>query len=471
MAKKKFALSLRQTLKFKMMRKLFLLFATCAIGAMSATAQLQDRVTNAASNRAFMEGTTEKVSAPGSSTYKTTAPTPRNYDHQGYVESISSPMLGSSLPIWQDSSIRVNYSSGLGSINFTSVCQVIVPFDNLWNEWTNPNFLGQTAITATNSYTVDSVSLAALYFIGSKGLASTVDTLEISLAYQAPSAFYFWRKATSAWAAPYLPATKDTLKWISPYNVDSVRKIAKSFPFAGTSFYSWKQPLTASMRTATSVTSFSNFAFKVPATFTVPAGNALIVTYTFRTGGTWIKNSDTVTERHNFRAGFAYNGTSSASTPMKYAWYDGDRSGSSVMFSTDTNFYAPTLVIGAVNNPAAWYAQYLLSTVTLSCASCDVVKKPIGGNIKESSLFADVKAFPNPANAELNIPFTVNEKSTVTVSITNMVGQVIATQNIEANANQAATATFNTSNLASGIYLYTLKADGQQVTNRFSVAH
>jgi hypothetical protein len=127
------------------------------------------------------------------------------------------------------------------------------------------------------------------------------------------------------------------------------------------------------------------------------------------------------------------------------------------------------LVIGAVNNAAAWYGQYLLSTVTLSCPSCDVVKKP--NSIKESSLFADVKAFPNPANAELNIPFTVKGNSTVAVSITNMVGQVIATQTIEANAGQTATATFNTSNLASGVYMYTLKADGQQVTNRFSVAH
>ena len=452
------------------MKKLFLLSATCAISAMSATAQLQDRIVSSASNRAIMEGKTEKVAASGSSTFKTTATTPRNYDHQGYVESISSPMLGSSIPIWQDSSIRVNYTSGLGSINFTSVCQVIVPFDNLWNDAANPSFAGKAAITATNSYTVDSVSLAALYFIGTKGSAATVDTLEISLAYQSPAVYYYWRKATSAWAASYLPTGQDTLKWISPINVDSVRKIAKSYPYTGTTFYSWKQPLTAAMRTATSVTTFSNFAFKVPSTFTVPAGNALIVTYTFRTGGTWVKNSDTITERHNFRPGFAGSGTSTASTPMKYSWYDGDRSGSSIMFSTDTNFYSPTLVIGATNNPAAWFNQYLLSTVTLSCSSCGLVGGT-GGNINESSLFSDVKAFPNPANAELNIPFTVKEKSNVTVSITNMVGQVIATQNVEANAGQATTATFNTSNLASGVYLYTLKADGQQVTNRFAVAH
>jgi hypothetical protein len=53
-----------------------------------------------------------------------------------------------------------------------------------------------------------------------------------------------------------------------------------------------------------------------------------------------------------------------------------------------------------------------------------------------------------------------------------MLGQVIATQNMGAmNAGQKTTATFNTSALAAGVYLYTVEADGQRVTNRFTVAH
>jgi hypothetical protein len=59
----------------------------------------------------------------------------------------------------------------------------------------------------------------------------------------------------------------------------------------------------------------------------------------------------------------------------------------------------------------------------------------------------------------------------VIVSLTNMIGQVVATQNMSASAGQETTATFNTSSLASGVYLYTVEANGQRVSNRFSVAH
>ncbi|MES2479637.1 MAG: T9SS type A sorting domain-containing protein [Bacteroidota bacterium] len=449
-----------------MMKKLFLLSATFAISAMSASAQLQSRTINSTSNRAFMDGKAEKIAPSGPSMLKTTATAPRRYDHQAYVESISSTMLGSTIPIWQDSTIRVNYTSGIGSINFTSVCQVLCPFDNLWNDVTNPAFIGKTEIKATNSYTVDSVSLSALYFVGNSASTSTVDTLEISLGYQPVTAFYYWRTATSPWASSYLPSGKDTLKWLTPINVDSVRKLGKSYPYTGTTSFSWKEPLTAAMRTASTVTTFQTFSYKVPSTFTVPAGNVLIITYTFRTGDTWNKNVDTITQKHNFRPGFAGTGSSTASTPMKYSWYSGDHSGSSIMFSTDTNFYAPTLVIGATNDPTAWFNQYLLSTATLSCSSCFNV------GVKESTLISDVKAFPIPANNELNIPFTVKEKSNVTISLSNLLGQVVATQNMSnVNAGQSNTAVFNTANLVNGVYIYTIEANGQRSSNRFSVAH
>ncbi|MCC6185701.1 MAG: T9SS type A sorting domain-containing protein [Chitinophagaceae bacterium] len=219
---------------------------------------------------------------------------------------------------------------------------------------------------------------------------------------------------------------------------------------------------------AASATTFQEFSYKVPTPLAVPAGNVVLVSYTFRTGGAWNKNSDTVTQRHNFRPGFAYPGTTTMSEAPKYTWYSGDHSMSSLMFSTDTNFYAPQLVIGATNTATSWFYQYLLNSITVSCTSCGLVKHL---SINETSLIAKVKAFPNPANTELSVPFTVNEKSTVTVSLTNMIGQVVATQSVNANAGQEATATFNTSNLAAGVYLYTVEANGQRVSNRVSVAH
>lgn len=467
-----FTLTLHQTFKkFRTMKKFILLSAVGALGAFGASAQLLNRAVNVKEGRGVEASAPSVVLPSGAgSTSKATASGYRRYDHEAYMETTSTTAFqGASIPIWQDTTIRQNFTSGLGTINFSSVCQAFYPFDNLWNDASNPNFLGQIKVTSTNSYVVDSVRIMGFYFTGAKGGPSQVDTLEISVATQAPGATWFWRGSVSAWALPYLPSGKDTLYTSAPINVDSIRRTALSNPTtaAGTTF---KVPLTPSMRiSSTGATTFQEFSFKVPGTFTVPAGSIVLVSYTFRTGGTWVKNVDTVQERHNFRAAFAYPGTSTVSEVQKYTWYSGNHSMSSIMFSTDSNFYTPTVVIGAINTPTAWFNQYLLNSITVSCASCGLVTT--GGGINETSLFSSVKAFPNPANTELNVPFTATEKATVTVSLTNMLGQVVATQSIKANAGQEATATFNTSSLSSGVYMYTVEANGQRVSNRFSVAH
>jgi hypothetical protein len=470
----KFVLSLRQTFKIFKMKKIILLSAIGAVSVFGASAQFINH-----SSALVKEGRGVISSAPevvvptgSSSTSKTTASGYRQYDHASYMESTSTTAFqGRSLIIWQDSTIRQNFTSGLGTINFTSVCQTLFPFDNLWNDSANPNFVGKIRVTATNSYVIDSVGIAGFYIAGTttaKAPAAQVDTLLVTVATQPANNNWYWRGSVSSWALPYLPSGKDTLWASAPINVDSIRKTAASNPSTATKT-TFPILLNSSNRIALSAAStFQDFNAKVPGTFTVPAGNVVMVSYTFRTGGTWIKNSDTVTERHHFRPGFVYPGTTTVSDRQKYNWYSGDRTMSSIMFSTDTNFYTPTVVIGALNTPTAWFNQYLLNTINITCASCDLVPSL---SINENSLFSDVKAFPNPANTELNVPFTTTSKAAVTVSITNMLGQVIATQNMNANAGQTSTATFNTSNLASGVYLYTLESDGQRVSNRFSVAH
>ncbi len=416
-------------------------------------------------------GNAPKIHKAPTSNMKVTAAGPRNYDHQAYVESVSSTMSGASMPMWHDSTIRQNFTSGLGTINFSSVADALYPFDGLWNDASNPNFLGKTAVTSTDAYTVDSVSLQGFYVLGNSGSASAIDTMIISVAYQPGGATYYWRKATSAWAAPYLPSGKDTLFWPSPINVDSLQRFAKSYPYTGTTTVTWKAPLDPTLRSAlTSTSTFQTFKYKLPTPLNVPAGNSAIVSYTFKTGDTYNKNVDTITQRHHFRAGFAFvEAGTSTSTPMTYYWYAGDHSGSSIMFSTDSNFYAPTLVIGATNDATKWFNQYLLNTFTISCATCDVVKT-IG--INEKSIVSAVKAYPNPANNEINIPFILNNNAVASVSVSNLLGQTVATQNLgNIVAGQETTARFSTSSLTPGVYFYTVEANGQRITNRFTVAH
>ncbi len=82
------------------------------------------------------------------------------------------------------------------------------------------------------------------------------------------------------------------------------------------------------------------------------------------------------------------------------------------------------------------------------------------------------KAFPNPANTTLSIPVSATASSDVTVSLYNMVGQMLMSQNLGTVASGASkTAVFSTGSLASGTYFYTISANGGRVTDRFTVAH
>jgi hypothetical protein len=86
-----------------------------------------------------------------------------------------------------------------------------------------------------------------------------------------------------------------------------------------------------------------------------------------------------------------------------------------------------------------------------------------------NKLINGVNAYPNPANGVLNIPFELNEVANVSVTLTSMIGQVVATQNMGNVDNGVAK--FNTSALATGMYIYTVNANGEHFTGRIVVTH
>jgi hypothetical protein len=80
-------------------------------------------------------------------------------------------------------------------------------------------------------------------------------------------------------------------------------------------------------------------------------------------------------------------------------------------------------------------------------------------------------AYPNPANTSFTIPITTADDAVVTVSLTSVVGQELKTQVLNTVGGAAAKATFATSDLASGIYMYSVKVNGQTQTGRIVVSH
>lgn len=81
-------------------------------------------------------------------------------------------------------------------------------------------------------------------------------------------------------------------------------------------------------------------------------------------------------------------------------------------------------------------------------------------------------ARPNPAQSEFTVPVTLKAASNVVVTLTNPMGQVVATQNLgKVAAGQTTNAVFNTTALSNGVYFYTVEAGGERITNRVVVSH
>ncbi|MGC4058103.1 MAG: T9SS type A sorting domain-containing protein [Chitinophagaceae bacterium] len=461
------------------MKKLLLVGALAAVSAVGAQAQsLVKAGLKSHVNAGLVSEKAAVAPTSGKSTAKTTLGGSREYSHFDYNLSVSSFESDSiwACRIWFDSTVQQTYGTGLGNVNYNSVAQVLYPMDGVFNDATNPNYKDQVGITSTNAYTVDSVRISGLYVTGLTRPSTIVDTLIISVAYQTAYSHYRFDAAYLAGfgidVTPYLTtADLDTFHIAQPINKDSVNRAAYSFTTgSGTpTRVLWKEPLTSGMRSPIATADIQTFTFAVPGKLSVPAGSGVVMTYTFKSGDTWVPNTSHIDTFHRFMAIF---GGSRKIMPYAGKWNATltDRSHSALMFSSDTTYYWGSAFIEAMNSVSFFY-EYLATSAVVTCADCKLVKD-LGSNINEQSIVTEAKAFPVPANNSLTVPFTVAEKANVSVNISNMLGQVVATQNAGTfNAGQKGNVTFNTSALANGVYIYTVEANGQKVSERFSVAH
>lgn len=78
----------------------------------------------------------------------------------------------------------------------------------------------------------------------------------------------------------------------------------------------------------------------------------------------------------------------------------------------------------------------------------------------------DVSAYPNPSNETLTISCAANANTSVSATLTNMIGQIVASQLLTDGK-----VTFNTAELPAGIYIYTLQGAGQRVSGKVVITH
>lgn len=86
----------------------------------------------------------------------------------------------------------------------------------------------------------------------------------------------------------------------------------------------------------------------------------------------------------------------------------------------------------------------------------------------KTSTLNKANVYPNPASSEVAITFSTNQQANVSVAIINTLGQIVKVQELGNVTNGKAI--FNISDLANGVYFYTITANGERNTGRLVIA-
>jgi hypothetical protein len=203
----------------------------------------------------------------------------------------------------------------------------------------------------------------------------------------------------------------------------------------------------------------------MPGSCAIPAGKGVAVTVTFKSGDV-VANpyQDSMKDYHHFY--FLSAEALGAGQKMPYYYYTlNDWNMSNLMFHGDSAKYWPSILLEGLGT--IYFAPEFHSIgVLTNCPNCPPPSQSVLG---VTSLFESVAAFPNPADEEVNISFTVAQNEQVKISVVNALGQLIATQDVKAGKKN--TVKFSTANMSAGMYFYTIEVNGQRKTDRFVVAH
>jgi WD40 repeat protein len=131
----------------------------------------------------------------------------------------------------------------------------------------------------------------------------------------------------------------------------------------------------------------------------------------------------------------------------------------------------PRAIAFSPDGKIAYAGQFNQSTDALQKFTTDQVFTSIENNRKSEipSGYALEQNYPNPFNPTTNINYTINEAGPVTLKVYDMTGREVATlvnTRMTAGNHQVS---FDASNLASGVYLYMLQANGVRLTNRMTL--
>ncbi|MBI3134071.1 MAG: DUF839 domain-containing protein [Bacteroidetes bacterium] len=102
-------------------------------------------------------------------------------------------------------------------------------------------------------------------------------------------------------------------------------------------------------------------------------------------------------------------------------------------------------------------------TVTLVVADCLGTDAPMN--------HSNLRVFPNPASSSVTFTYTLSTNAAVTLSLMDLAGHVVLTDDFGTQQEGSYSKTVNVSDVANGLYFYTLSVNGVTSTEKLTIAH
>lgn len=458
----------------------FLSAALCAVGtqAQERTVQVGTPLIGYVDASAFKAA---RAGRAGNLAAKTTAASPRWYSYADYFDrnetATSSSVAYFSQYLWNDTMAVMAYSGTSGTEwNHNRMVSMGIVSDLAFYGFNDVTYYdGAMKIDPSDSYVIDSVRVTGFY--GFNPARTVVDTLRISFAYAAGTSkdqdVYLAKTGNPVVLSRYGVAAGDSMNTYR-LHYDTVANtaggtaiITKDILLDNTgSSPAWGDTLADGTYEAAIRLSASGV--------TIPAGYLVGASVSFISGDPSFSPHDTVFgstlgyKYNMFRPFCIFRGTAGSPAFANYSTLDRNNGVFKTLPDTSNGWggqYIPLWFWSSSGGGASTLQYPLIDFHVASCATCGTVT--LGVNSVSGN--AQPAPYPNPANDKLYVPFSLTTAGNVTITLTNMLGQVVATQTM-GNATNG-TATFNTALWADGVYTYTISTGDQRITGRVSIVH
>jgi hypothetical protein len=352
------------------------------------------------------------------------------------------------VPIWQDSTILQQFSSGYSSINYRMGYNVIDPKSNVFNSL-NWNTNGQQGITNEHSYTVDTIWVAGVYIKEKPNLTNDKLVLTIVRGQDAQIFNYNFPQATHPLAKQlFYNNTADTAMLLPGIEIDS---------------FTVTPGLTAAVRTQieytflptdTNVIKFYPFVLSTPLAINKNTNVAFGVQ--FKSGDTWVPNVTKLKDMNRFSLVYFEEQLDSLAVYRHGSAGDYDKNTSGLMFSWENWDVHSSVALEYFSSPKNYENEHLDAMWHLKSPAAYTL------NIADMPIIQSFNFAPNPATELTYLKANISNISInkpIPFTISNMYGQKVFSTQLQLT-NQALVYPINTSLYPKGIYTCTLNING-----------